>query len=366
MRWADKYFFDRTSPIGSTYGEWLDFAAPANLMVGVEVGPSEYYDFDECDCSTATWTSGTSFAAPAVAGIGGLLRSIEPRLLGEDLVEMLARTTRDLKPPNTIADHDDSSGFGLPQARSALDYLDHANKAFVQGRIGAYGSHGSLAVIDTRRELRSFLNFPQFTSRTESTTVYRLRGSAQFAAGFSVPPDVWTRSSGTLGFLDSTVIDYQSAVYRGRIVPGTVASDTCLLETFVFHVDGLGWVPALPESARIAFSCLAPSSLVGVDYAPGSGPGARAYPNPARGSVRFEITEHAGGHARIQVFDVRGRRVRVLHDGPLEPGNHVRVWDGRDGRGLSLAPGVYFLRYERAGRFADRKVLLIGKANAGP
>ena len=44
----------------------------------------------------------------------------------------------------------------------------------------------------------------------------------------------------------------------------------------------------------------------------------------------------------MSIYDPRGRLVRALHPGPLQPGTHTLVWDGRDGRGQALGSGVYF------------------------
>jgi flagellar hook assembly protein FlgD len=41
---------------------------------------------------------------------------------------------------------------------------------------------------------------------------------------------------------------------------------------------------------------------------------------------------------------VNGARVRTLVLGPRGAGRHVVEWDGRDGAGRAVAPGVYFAR----------------------
>lgn len=60
-----------------------------------------------------------------------------------------------------------------------------------------------------------------------------------------------------------------------------------------------------------------------------------ASPNPARGVVAFAWRGPAG--ARVRVMDARGRMVRELPCGPAGA-----TWDGRDGRGARVPPGVYF------------------------
>ena len=65
------------------------------------------------------------------------------------------------------------------------------------------------------------------------------------------------------------------------------------------------------------------------------------------------------GPASVQVFDVRGRLVRSLHEGPLEAGPHDLAWDGRDDRGAALASGVYLVRARYEGGELRRKALLV-------
>jgi hypothetical protein len=46
----------------------------------------------------------------------------------------------------------------------------------------------------------------------------------------------------------------------------------------------------------------------------------------------------------VVVFDIRGRAVRRLFDGPLLPGPQQVIWNGRDDRGRNLGSGVYLAR----------------------
>jgi hypothetical protein len=50
------------------------------------------------------------------------------------------------------------------------------------------------------------------------------------------------------------------------------------------------------------------------------------------------------GETRLEVFDVRGRRVCRLLAGPVAAGRRVVTWDGRDGSGARAARGVYLAR----------------------
>ncbi|MCA9753466.1 MAG: hypothetical protein KC591_14830 [Gemmatimonadetes bacterium] len=80
------------------------------------------------------------------------------------------------------------------------------------------------------------------------------------------------------------------------------------------------------------------------------GGGVRAYPNPFRSSTTVELGRGAGArHARVDVVDVTGRRVRSLvpsREAGAEGGRVSVVWDGRDERGRRVPAGVYFVRAE--------------------
>lgn len=85
-----------------------------------------------------------------------------------------------------------------------------------------------------------------------------------------------------------------------------------------------------------------------------------AAPTPFRDGTTLRLSLPAGAaRARVVVHDVSGRRVATLHDGPLAPGESRVAWDGRDGRGRPVAPGIYLVSAELdAARLVRRVVRL--------
>lgn len=79
-------------------------------------------------------------------------------------------------------------------------------------------------------------------------------------------------------------------------------------------------------------------------------------PNPSSGPARLEFALPVRAHVKLALFDVHGREVRVLADGPFEPGRHVAAWDGRDARGHAVAAGLYFARLDVDGARILRKL----------
>jgi hypothetical protein len=67
---------------------------------------------------------------------------------------------------------------------------------------------------------------------------------------------------------------------------------------------------------------------------------------------------HSSTHVTIDVFNIRGQRVRGLVSGYLSPGMHSVVWDGRDDRGVQVGSGIYFYRM-RAGEFVETRRMLL-------
>ena len=64
------------------------------------------------------------------------------------------------------------------------------------------------------------------------------------------------------------------------------------------------------------------------------------------------------GAGRVRVFDVRGRVVRGLWSGVLEPGQAVQVaWDGTDDTRRTALPGMYWIALESGGEVAAMRVI---------
>jgi hypothetical protein len=81
-------------------------------------------------------------------------------------------------------------------------------------------------------------------------------------------------------------------------------------------------------------------------------------PNPARTSAHVEFDLPWDSHARVRVMDVQGREVARLADGDFGAGRHTADWSMGDGRAPTAA-GVYFIRFEAAGRVMTRRLAVV-------
>jgi polyhydroxybutyrate depolymerase len=104
-------------------------------------------------------------------------------------------------------------------------------------------------------------------------------------------------------------------------------------------------MPGMPVAAERAPVASAPRFVTHV------------WPNPSREGVRFSISERL---ERVEIFDVRGRPVRVIWPGALDRRTNSLEWDGRDASGAAVPPGLYLFRMgAEAGRVHHGKLIRI-------
>ena len=85
----------------------------------------------------------------------------------------------------------------------------------------------------------------------------------------------------------------------------------------------------------------------------------RLWPNPFNPRTEIGFDLDRSGWVALAVYDVRGRKVTILHDGTAPAGPFSCSWDGLDAHGLAQPGGVYIFSLETsAGRSATRGVLL--------
>jgi hypothetical protein len=82
-------------------------------------------------------------------------------------------------------------------------------------------------------------------------------------------------------------------------------------------------------------------------------------PNPARGNMRIGFGLPRETEARLEVFDLGGRRVRRLAAATLPAGSYEHGWDLRDDSGRLVPAGVYLLALSAAGERCTRRLVVM-------
>jgi hypothetical protein len=103
-------------------------------------------------------------------------------------------------------------------------------------------------------------------------------------------------------------------------------------------------------------------ALLPTDAPPVAAGALRLFPNapdPFNPSTTLRVTGRAGVTARLDIFDVAGRRVRELWQGQVGEAAHDVLWDGRDDRGNAMPSGVYVARLQAGTEVRTERLTLV-------
>jgi len=83
------------------------------------------------------------------------------------------------------------------------------------------------------------------------------------------------------------------------------------------------------------------------------------YPNPFNPETILSFSLGAEGFVSIDIYNVRGQKVRSLVSGVFDAGEHSVVWNGDDSAGRAVGSGVYFYRMISGDYSGVKKMLLV-------
>ncbi|HDL00877.1 MAG TPA: T9SS type A sorting domain-containing protein [candidate division Zixibacteria bacterium] len=83
------------------------------------------------------------------------------------------------------------------------------------------------------------------------------------------------------------------------------------------------------------------------------------YPNPFNPETNISFSLPNQTDLTLEIFNILGKKVRVLIDDTFAAGHHVVMWDGRNDTGVEVASGVYFYRIQTETNFQTKKMLFL-------
>ena len=86
---------------------------------------------------------------------------------------------------------------------------------------------------------------------------------------------------------------------------------------------------------------------------------AQNYPNPFNAKTSISYTIAKAGQVTLDIFDIRGRKIRTALSGVQNPGNYHIIWDGLDDSGQAVASGVYMYRLNTEGKSVTKKMVFM-------
>jgi len=82
------------------------------------------------------------------------------------------------------------------------------------------------------------------------------------------------------------------------------------------------------------------------------------YPNPFNMHTEITCELPVSGSVHLAVYNVQGRLIRILMDGPELSGRKTVFWDGRDTEGREVSSGLYIYRLDTDTSMEMRKMIL--------
>jgi hypothetical protein len=221
----------------SNYGNWLDLVAPGELI------------YTTLRYNQYGYREKTSFSAPIVSGIAGLLKAKNPNLTNEDIQNLLQATAIDKGDPGW----DQYYGYGIVNADSALKILDSHNLYHKT----ALGGNSEL-VWDSHQHI-FYNNGGLSTGVYAGVKTYKVTNQIQFEREFLYTPFVWGRRRGTVGWDGA---EPNNEMSYSKVGPGSVTTTGCLLETFLYYIGYKliwpvdQWWPTTLGNSRMEYTIL--------------------------------------------------------------------------------------------------------------
>ncbi len=83
------------------------------------------------------------------------------------------------------------------------------------------------------------------------------------------------------------------------------------------------------------------------------------YPNPFNPETNIRFSLQNPSVVKLDIFNVRGQKVRSLVSQRFDSGNHTVTWNGRDDYGKSASTGIYYLRMQTGSRSFVKKMMMV-------
>ena len=141
-----------------------------------------------------------------------------------------------------------------------------------------------------------------------------------------------------------TVSELSDSSFAGSFSGRMLDPTTLTIVTISNGVFAMQGAPLLPTAAPAA-----PAALL--EHG--------SWPNPFNPQTRLFFTLPVAGRVRLSVYDIAGRQLATLYDGPAPAGRMELDWTARDEAGRALPAGIYPYRLEAPAGRATGKLMLL-------
>ncbi|MBM4400020.1 MAG: T9SS type A sorting domain-containing protein, partial [Candidatus Cloacimonetes bacterium] len=83
------------------------------------------------------------------------------------------------------------------------------------------------------------------------------------------------------------------------------------------------------------------------------------FPNPLRGAGTICVNLPHKGKTRVEIYNIKGQRIREYDIGEKPAGFHTVFWDGMDINKRQVSTGTYLLKLSQGTQTVTRKIILL-------
>jgi hypothetical protein len=285
------------------YGSWVDVSAP-----GAPIYNTWWND-------TYTMLGGTSLSGALVAGVAGLLKSVEPDVSSDEFETRMRMTSDDIDSLNP--GYEGWLGGGRLNAYRAL----RVAVPVVLASFMATGNQGSITLTWVTASEMNCHRWEIYRSEGEEGEYAKIAELIGHGTWESEHNYCWVDrkvTSGTTYFYKLKQVDFDGGSRWSQVISAAISS-------------------AVPQVYSLN----------------------QNYPNPFNAFTKIGYKISEDGHVSLKVFNISGQEVRTLVDSDRVIGEYEVLWDGRDTDDHDVASGLYFCRLKAGNSGETIKMLLV-------
>jgi hypothetical protein len=230
----------------STTGTHIDVVAPGGINPAGSTNEEDIISTTLND--DYEYVSGTSFAAPQVAGLASLLEGYNSNLDNNDIRQIIRLSADDRGNPG----FDNEYGFGRVNAERALNLISAPNT------LNQWAASGGTVFSSTDTYTALFIGAPGLSTANYLVKRYEVRKTITFPSRFLCDVGAWGRGVSTTGWNLSSPNFGEGFC---EVIPGTQTNTGVTLRTYVYEIwsiggSYLGYYPKSPSNVSFAYSVL--------------------------------------------------------------------------------------------------------------
>lgn len=262
------------------------------------------------------FNSGTSCAAPIVAGIASLLLNAYPDLTNTQVRSIILESGKNASTPNN------EIGYGLLSALHAVCFpniVSDGNSYVIRKRFSNSDIQENSVVI--KYQLKGDSLHTEYLNRNSSTNIYQ----------FLVP-----------------------SFENGKIISFSYS-----------YKDSNGNVYNEPENGtfkfKYGFSIVANKIPLSEDAETEENVNliSQNYPNPFKDKTNIDFNVSSNRDVKITIYNVLGEKVIDLFNGLANEGLNTITWNGRDSKNYICSSGVYIITIKNGSKVEAKKMILL-------